>query len=444
MASIATDPGGRRRILFVGPDNRRRTIRLGRVNRRSAESVRRHVEGLLAAKLGGQPIPRTTAAWLSELPDKLYGRLARAGLVEPREQAADCPLERTLEAYLATRPELKPTTRLVRRQVIRDLARFFGADRSIRSIGPAEAEQFKAWLIRRQLAATTTHKRLQVVRGLFNALRRWKLIPENPFAEVRAPAAGIQARQRFVTREETERLLQACPDINWRLIVVLTRHAGLRCPTEVLSLRWEHVDWQRERITVPSIKTEHLPDRATREIPLFPELREPLLEAFELAGPGAVYVVDERFRRGLAGTGSWGSVNPRTTFLKIIRRAGLEPWPRLFQNLRASLETELLQRFPLHVVTAWLGNTPKVALRHYLMVTEDHFAAAVRGGLETGGAGAAQKAAQQMRATGCNALQPAPSVEMEGKALQQLALQCTSLQKVRIAGAGLEPATSGL
>jgi hypothetical protein len=41
--------------------------------------------------------------------------------------------------------------------------------------------------------------------------------------------------------------------------------------------------------------------------------------------------------------------------------------PRLFHNLRASRETELAQEYPLHVVTGWLGNTPKVALKHYLM-----------------------------------------------------------------------------
>lgn len=33
--------------------------------------------------------------------------------------------------------------------------------------------------------------------------------------------------------------------------------------------------------------------------------------------------------------------NPRTQLMKIIRRAGLKPWPKLFQNLRSTRETEL-------------------------------------------------------------------------------------------------------
>ena len=63
MASISNDPNGRKRILFVAPDGSRKTIRLGRIDRKSAEAIKRHVEALLSAKIGGQPVPRDTAAW---------------------------------------------------------------------------------------------------------------------------------------------------------------------------------------------------------------------------------------------------------------------------------------------------------------------------------------------------------------------------------------------
>ena len=68
-----------------------------------------------------------------------------------------------------------------------------------------------------------------------------------------------------------------------------------------------------------------------------------------------------------------GSKNLRQQMGRIIDRSGQDRWPRIFQNLRASRETELCQRFPLHVVAAWLGNTPKVAEKHYLDVTEEDF-----------------------------------------------------------------------
>ena len=97
------------------------------------------------------------------------------------------------------------------------------------------------------------------------------------------------------------------------------------------------------------------------------------------------------------GPRGWRGCNLRTTIEKIIRRAGLSPWPRMFHNMRASRETELTERFPVHVVTAWLGNTPEIARKHYLQVTDDHFAKAIRGGAESG-APKAQNAAQHVHA----------------------------------------------
>ncbi len=77
------------------------------------------------------------------------------------------------------------------------------------------------------------------------------------------------------------------------------------------------------------------------------------------------------------GPGGWANANLRTQLHKIIQRAGLTPWPKAFQNLRFTRETELAETFPIHVVTKWLGNSPKIAIKHYLQVTEDHFAKAL-------------------------------------------------------------------
>ncbi len=67
------------------------------------------------------------------------------------------------------------------------------------------------------------------------------------------------------------------------------------------------------------------------------------------------------------------NVNLRTQLLKIIRRAGLESWPKLFHNLRATRQTELAKEYLAHVVCSWLGNTQGVAMKHYLQTTEEHF-----------------------------------------------------------------------
>ena len=121
------------------------------------------------------------------------------------------------------------------------------------------------------------------------------------------------------------------------------------------------------------------------------KLRAILEEAFESAKDGAVYVVgNDAYRQAANTPGGWRNCNLRTQFGRILKRASLEAWPRLFHALRASRETELAAVYPIHVVTAWLGNTPKIAMKHYLMATEADFAKAAGRAVEK----AAQNPAQ--------------------------------------------------
>jgi integrase len=181
----------------------------------------------------------------------------------------------------------------------------------------------------------------------------------------------------------------------------LSRYGGLRCPSEVLSLRRTDVDWVSERITVTAPKTEHHAGKGSRVIPLFPELKPILLRAFELAPSGADYVVHADYRQAALTSSGWRNCNLRTQFERIVKRAGLKPWPRLFHAMRASRETELAADYPIHVVTAWLGNTPRIAMKHYLQVTDADFERASQDGAKEGakyGALRAQNRAQREHA----------------------------------------------
>jgi len=396
MASISTDRQGRKRILFVDSAGDRKAVRLGKVSQRSAEGTKYRVEALLECLLLNRPMDTDLAGWVKDLEPWLAKKLAVVGLIPKPEARTAATLGPFLTAYVDGRTDLKSATKVVRGVIIRDLTEFFGESRSVETINPGDADDFKQWLVGRKLAPTTIHKRLQVARSFFLAMRRRKLINENPFDGVNAPATGISDRQRFVSREEINRVLANCPNHHWRTIIALCRYGGLRNPSETLSLRWQDIDWEAGRIVVTSPKTEHHAGKASRTIPLFPELRPILAEAFDLAPDGAEFVVDEKYRKAAMGPTGWMNANLRTTLQKIIRRAGLQSWPRLFHNLRASRETELVETYPVQVVTGWLGNTPTVAMRHYLMTTDEHFESAIKGDASTGQTKAAQNPAQQV------------------------------------------------
>jgi integrase len=447
VASISRDKNGTRRILFVAPDGRRRTIRLGKASQRTAEGIKYRVEQLLESLQFNRSMEADLAEWVLALDLAFAKKLARVDLIPDPEAKAAATLAAFLKSYIDGRVDLKPATKIVRGQVIRDLNEFFGETREVQTISPGDADDFKQWLVGRKLAPTTIHKRLQVARSFFHAMRRRKLIGENPFDGVKAAATGIKDRQRFVTRAEIARVLDACPDRHWRAIVGLSRYGGLRCPSEVLSVRWQDVDWAAGRIVVQSPKTEHHVGKASRTIPLFPELRAILAESFALAPDGAVFVVDDKYRKAAMGPGGWINANLRTHFTRIVKRAGLAPWPRLFHNLRASRETELVESYPLQVVTDWLGNTPKVAMRHYLMTTDEHFAAALKvdePAAEAVADKAAQKAAQQAHAGTRTESQTLKAAQEKTPVMLGFASNCESTQLPGMAGAGFEPTTSRL
>lgn len=155
----------------------------------------------------------------------------------------------------------------------------------------------------------------------------------------------------------------------------MSRFGGLRCPSEHLSLRWRHVNWKEHKIKVESPKTEHHEGGESRVVPIFPELRAYLEDAFKLAkeeaaaagGPLSLdaYVIT-RYRDT--------NQNLRTQLGRYVEKAGLEPWPKLFQNLRATRATELVNDgWPEYKVCKWLGHTEKVAKNHYWQVTDDDY-----------------------------------------------------------------------
>jgi len=76
-------------------------------------------------------------------------------------------------------------------------------------------------------------------------------------------------------------------------------------------------------------------------VPIFTELRPYLEAALEEAAEGAEYVI--------ARYGD-NNKNFRSRLERIIRRAGLEPWPKPFQNLRSTRQTEREEIFPSHIV----------------------------------------------------------------------------------------------
>jgi integrase len=299
----------------------------------------------------------------------------------------------------------------VSEQTIRKwLVEHFGEHKDIRTITRGDAADWHR-LIKSKLAQATVSGYVKKARQIFEDARDRKLIAENPLEKLKAGSQDNPRRMEYVTEATVRKVIDATADKEWRLLFALARWGGLRIPSETNALRWSDVRWDDNRILIRSPKTEHHAGKGEREIPLFPELVPYLLDVFE-DGCGGVDVDTQRrsevdgngmspskppvsqhgespaqeHRQGSTVTARPAGSNParspfvfvrlrganlRTQANRIItEKAGLKPWGKTFVNLRSSRETDLAARFPLHVVCAWIGNSPRVAQRHYLQVTD--------------------------------------------------------------------------
>lgn len=385
MASILSQPNGRKRIDFVGLDRRKHSLRLGKTSDKIAGQLRNRVEAILECAAFGKPFDPELATWLTKLAPEMKAKFVGAGLLTLEEsgQHPESTLGAFVSAYLARRNDVKTGTKVFMGHTVRNLGDFFGDDRELGDITPGECEDFKRWLLTDQkLSNSTACRRCSLAATIFKDAKKRRLIAENPWLDVKRSARTNPERQQYIPWEAIQQAIDKAPNADWRLLIAGARIAGWRTPSEPLSLRWEDIDWERSRMTITSPKTEHHQGKGYRSCPLFPELR-PYLEAmFELADEGDAFVFQKmRAARGLPtkpdSKVDWNGVNLGTTFGKILKRAGLTPWPKLWHNLRASAETDLANRFPLHVVCEWIGNSLAIARDHYLQVTDDHFRQAV-------------------------------------------------------------------
>lgn len=375
MASLNSDKTGNRRIQFRAPNGRRATLYLGKLPRRQCETVKSYVERLLIAAASGDNIDTDTAAWLTKITDELHGKLAAVGLVTQRVETT---ISELLNDFVTANSHAKPATLVVWGQVANCLKQYLGKDCPLKSVGRNEAEGFRQWLVsqgpaKKGLAATTVTKRLQFARQFFAYAVRREWIDRNPFEGVSHKGGNPRDRQYYVTEEKMQRLIGAAPNWVWRTIIALARYGGLRTPSEVLSLQLADMDWEHGAMTVTAPKTEGH-GQGRRIVPMFDRLRPFLNEAWEMAREGQTNVIPENLYLPAAkGPRGWNGCNLRTTFEKIVRRAGLEPWPRPFHALRASCESDLAREYPITTVCRWIGNTVAIAARHYVQVTDEDF-----------------------------------------------------------------------
>jgi len=266
-----------------------------------------------------------TSQWLADLPDAMHAKLSGVGLVPERHSTVLGPW---LEKYMANRTGLKPESKRKLGQTTAKLMKHFPADTPLRSMTPDQAADWRTWLVGSGLSEAAVKTHCGNVKTIFNDAGPRGLVGKSPFEHLKSGTTASQ-ETRYVTPDEIDKVSEACPDHEWKVLFGLATYAGLRVPSETHLLTWPDVDFDRGRLNVPSPKTEHFTGHEQRDVPITPKLMTILQAAFDAA--------PEKQERLVTIQGK-SAVTRKVR--AILKRAGVAEWPRLWQTLRSSCEKE--------------------------------------------------------------------------------------------------------
>ena len=129
-------------------------------------------------------------------------------------------------------------------------------------------------------------------------------------------------------------------------------------------MTWEDVQLSAGKLVVRGKKDPRDSQIRIREVPLRPEVQT-ALEVHKLyrpPGPQTPLVITRE------------PLDARRHMLALLKKVGMDPWPRLFHNMRASMETDWHNAGnPMHAVNQWVGHSGTVAVNNYLKVRDEDF-----------------------------------------------------------------------
>lgn len=143
-------------------------------------------------------------------------------------------------------------------------------DTFVREIKP---QGFGSWLHElagkddRQLSEKTKSHILETARRIFNAGVEWEYLKKSPARpgvfQPPSPKRRVRAIRPFESWAEVDAVAYNC-SLQGNVLVRLACATGLRCPSEIVNLRWSQIDLEKKELRVQGTKSENAP----RTIPL--------------------------------------------------------------------------------------------------------------------------------------------------------------------------------
>ena len=205
----------------------------------------------------------------------------------------------------------------------------------------------------RKVVRATVRRNVAALKAALAQAHRWRLVAEHPLDRYSPVKRADQARTRYLSAPEEERLRAALVTFRrpqFRALVLVALNTGMR-RGELFGLTWEDVDRSNRLITV---RAETTKSERTRHVPMSAECLQLLSGLPHKEGNPYVFT-------GLRGK---RLVNVGKQFERLCERARLEDFS--FHDLRHSFASKLVQTgVDLYTVQQLLGHSdPKLTSRY--------------------------------------------------------------------------------
>jgi len=222
----------------------------------------------------------------------------------------------------------------------------------LNDITPWHIEKYKLKR-KKEVSEASVNRELACLKHLFSMAIKWNKATVNPVKEVKLFRERNQ-RLRYLTIDEEKRLLDECNEY-LRPIVITALHTGMR-KSEILNLRWNQVDFERECVVVVYAKNDEV-----REIPMSATLTDCLTHVKVLSKGEYVFSRQEEEP----------PKSIRTAFENAVKRAELGDFH--FHDIRHAFASRLIMSgVDLLTVKELLGHKTITMTMRYSHLSQEH------------------------------------------------------------------------
>jgi excisionase family DNA binding protein len=240
------------------------------------------------------------------------------------------------------------------------LDQFFG-DTYLDEITPLSITKVIRWRIESGNSKSTSNRYLALLKKMFNVAIDEEYLRENPARKAKKYSEKDCTNDRVFSEEEESKLMKASSP-RLRSVIFVVLQTGLRLG-EVLSLKWELIDFENKMLTVERTKSGK-----PLMIPISGDLWEELKRLRSLDGTSTYVFQNPKTGKPIKTT--------RTAFEGACRRA--EITGLTFHRLRHTVASRLIERHAdIEEVRSLLGHSSIAITQRYVHATDDRRRAAV-------------------------------------------------------------------